>query len=278
VDAWRRARIAGQLLSGGDPRDVPHLEGNHHRQRQPHSRQGQPRLNHRRRLEHGLDPLLEPADLPGQALDLREELPGRVRGVRRQKIQALPQEGTPLHAEEIGHLQVVPGVLGQRRVNPILERRALPAQHHPGARQVARVPQLTGRNPHGRQRARLLQSVEPPDVEFVRLVDLPIMSFAFRACPSLGTPPAASISSPIQYQLPIVSTATGAPRSHRSRNCGSAPRSCGSRCSRTSRPSGRTTDASVSRLCASNAIYSIGCAFSRGSRRRVSPTLTVTSP
>jgi hypothetical protein len=30
-----------------------------------------------------------------------------------------------------------------------------------------------------------------------------------RACTSLGTQPAASISSTIQYQLPIVSTATG---------------------------------------------------------------------
>src|SRR5437870_10301637 len=43
----------------------------------------------------------------------------------------------------------------------------------------------------------------------------PIISFALRACTSLGTQPAASISSTIQYQLPIVSTATGDPRSGR---------------------------------------------------------------
>ena len=72
-----------------------------------------------------------------------------------------------------------------------------------------------------------------------------IMSFALRACTSLGTQPAASISSTIQYQLPTVSTATGEPRSQRSRNRWSAPRSCAMRCSRTSWPSGRATDASV---------------------------------
>jgi hypothetical protein len=43
------------------------------------------------------------------------------------------------------------------------------------------------------------------------LLILPIISFALRACTSLGKQPAASISSMIQYQLPIVSTATGEP-------------------------------------------------------------------
>src|SRR3989442_4227204 len=68
----------------------------------------------------------------------------------------------------------------------------------------------------------------------------PIISFALRACTSLGRQPAASISSTIQYQLPIVSTATGEPGSHRARNCCRAPRSCGSRCSRTRRQRGNS--------------------------------------
>jgi hypothetical protein len=74
-----------------------------------------------------------------------------------------------------------------------------------------------------------LQVVESPGVELV----------------GLGTQPAASISSTIQYQLPIVSTATEDPRSQRCRNCRSAPRSCGTRSSQTTWPSGRATEASV---------------------------------
>jgi hypothetical protein len=38
---------------------------------------------------------------------------------------------------------------------------------------------------------------------------IPIISFALRACTSLGTPPATSISSTIPYPWPMVSTATG---------------------------------------------------------------------
>ena len=62
-------------------------------------------------------------------------------------VEPLPRERVAPHAEEAAHLEVVEGVLGQGGVNPILELRALPDEHHPGPRQVALVPQLAGRNP-----------------------------------------------------------------------------------------------------------------------------------
>ena len=161
------------VVGRGKPRDVPHLEGDHDGEREPHSGQREQPLDRRRRFEHGLDPLLEPAHLAVQTLDLLEQSLGRVRRVGRQAIEALPQEGPAAHAEEIAHLDVVEGVLRQGGVNPILELRALPDQHHPSPRQVALVPELAGRNPDRGQRARSLQPVQPPGVELVRLVDLP---------------------------------------------------------------------------------------------------------
>jgi hypothetical protein len=90
--------------------------------------------------------------------------------MRRETVQALPQKPAAPHAEQIGDLHIMERVLGQGGMNPILELRPLPHEHHPGARQIALVPKFTGRDPHGRQRARLLQAVEPPDVELIGLV------------------------------------------------------------------------------------------------------------
>src|SRR5215467_8373252 len=140
-------------------------------QRDP--RQGQEPLNRRRQLEGGPNPLFERVHLPAQFLDLPEQLLAGVRRVWREELEALPQERAAPHAEAIAHLQVVESVLGQRGVNPVLELRALPDKHHPGARQVTLVPQLPGRNPDRRERATPLQPVESPHVELIRLVDLP---------------------------------------------------------------------------------------------------------
>src|SRR2546428_5620854 len=173
VDARRRARIGGQLLGGGKPRDLAHFEGDHDGERESYPRHAQEQLDCRRQLERALDPVLERTHLAVQTLDLLEQLLASVRRVRRQEGQALPQEGAAPHAKDIAHLGVVQSVLGQGGVNPILELRALPDEHHPGARQVALVPQLAGRNPDRGQRAVLLQPVEPPHVEPIGLVDLP---------------------------------------------------------------------------------------------------------
>ena len=127
-------------------------------------------MNCRRRLERGPNPLLERAHLPAQLLDLPEQLLAGVRRVRREELEALPPERATPYAEKIAHLQVVESVLGQRGVNPILELRALPDEYHPGARQVALVPQLPGRNPDRRERAIPPQPVEATGVELIRLV------------------------------------------------------------------------------------------------------------
>jgi hypothetical protein len=97
--------------------------------------------------------LFEPAHLAVQTLDLLEKSLRRVRRVGRQEIEALPQESPAAHAEEIAHLDVVERVLRQGGVNPVLELRALPDQHHPRARQVALVPEFARRNPDRGQRA-----------------------------------------------------------------------------------------------------------------------------
>jgi hypothetical protein len=107
VDTRGGPRIARQLLGGGKPPDVPHLDGDHHGQRQPHPWQGQQLLNHRGRLERRPHPLLERAHLAVQRLDLLEPSLGRVRRVGRQPMEALAQEDPTAHAEEIAHLDVV---------------------------------------------------------------------------------------------------------------------------------------------------------------------------
>ena len=53
--------------------------------------------------------------------------------------EALAEEGAAPHAEEIAHVQMVEGVLGQGGVNAILELRALSDQDHSRARKVALV-------------------------------------------------------------------------------------------------------------------------------------------
>jgi hypothetical protein len=101
--------------------------------------EGQEQRNLWGRLEHRLDPVLVLVHLAVQPLDLLEELLGGVRRVRRKEGEALPQEGAAPRTEEIAHLVTVERVLGQGRVNPILDLRALPDKHHPGARGVPLV-------------------------------------------------------------------------------------------------------------------------------------------
>jgi len=130
-------------------------------------------LNRRPRLECGLNPLFEGVHLPAHLLDLPEQLLAGVSRVWREELEALPQERAAPYAEAIAHRQVVERLLGQRGMNPVRELRALPDKHHPGARQVALIPQLPERNPDRRERAIPLQPVESPDVELIRLVNLP---------------------------------------------------------------------------------------------------------
>jgi hypothetical protein len=42
----------------------------------------------------------------------------------------------------------------------------------------------------------------------------PIINFAFNGCTNSGRNPACSISSTIQYQFPVASTATAVPAAH----------------------------------------------------------------
>jgi len=77
-----------------------------------------------------------------------------------------------------------------------------------------------------------------------RVLTMPDISFAFRAWTKCRTMPASSISFTNQYQSPLVSTATGEPRSHWARNCRIAPRLWPSRSSRIP-PACRSTHATV---------------------------------
>ena len=172
VDARCRARISGQLLGGGEPCDIADLERDHHGEREAHAGQGKEVLNRRRRLEQGPDLLLELAYLVIQLLDLLEKVPGGVRRTGWQKLETLPHEGAAACAEDVAHLEVMEGVLGQGRVNAILELGALADEHHPRPRQIALVAQLARGNPDGWECAGALELIEPSDVEFIGLVDL----------------------------------------------------------------------------------------------------------
>jgi hypothetical protein len=126
VDAAGAPSVAGELLGGGKPGDVADLEHDHDGQREPYPRHRREQLNGQRRFKHALDPVLESGHLALETFDLVEELPGGIRRVRREQLAVLPQQLAPAHAEEIRHLQVVEGVLGQ-------------AQHHPAATAASRA-------------------------------------------------------------------------------------------------------------------------------------------
>ena len=87
-------------------------------------------MNHRRRLEQGPDVLLELAHLVVQPLDLLEQVAGGVGRTGWQELETLPHEGAAACVEEVTDLEVVEGVLGQGRVNAILELGALANEHH----------------------------------------------------------------------------------------------------------------------------------------------------
>jgi hypothetical protein len=119
VDARRGARVGGQLLGGGEPRNAAHLECDHEGEHEPDSEQGQEQLNGGRWPQHGLHLVLEPAHQTVQILDLFEKLLSGVRRTGRQELETLAEEGAAPHAEEIAHLQMMKGVLGQGGVNSI---------------------------------------------------------------------------------------------------------------------------------------------------------------
>jgi hypothetical protein len=147
---------------------------------------GEEPLNRGRGLEHGLDLVLEPAELTVQILDLLEQLLGRVRRTGRQELETLAQESAAPRAEEVAHLQMVEGVLGQGGVNAILELRARPDEHQARARQVALVAQLARGNPDRRKGAVALELIEPSDVELIGLVDRAHHQFRFASVHEFG--------------------------------------------------------------------------------------------
>ena len=115
------ARGGGPLLSGGGPRDIPLLEGDHNRESEPPGGPGEqeaewpasPGTRHgcavRTRAARGRGPRwLKP--LSGGL--------GRVRGLER---EARPKEIAAGRAEEKAHVQVVEGVRGPGGVNPVLQ-------------------------------------------------------------------------------------------------------------------------------------------------------------
>src|SRR5207249_8157123 len=161
VGAWCGASISGQLFGGGEPGDITDLERDDHGERKAHTRQGEEVLNHRRRLEQGPDVLLELAHLVVQPLDLLEQVAGGVGRTGWQELETLPHEGAAACAEEVAHLDVVEGVLGQGRVNAILGLGALANEHHPRPRQVALVAQLARGNPDRWECAGALELIEP---------------------------------------------------------------------------------------------------------------------
>src|SRR4029450_423336 len=114
----------------------------------------------------------DPAPLPVQILDLFEKLLSSVRRTRRQELETLAEEGAAPHAEEIAHVEMVEGVLGQGGVNAILELRALSDEDHSRARKVALVAELARGNPDRGEGAVALEMVESADVELIGLVDL----------------------------------------------------------------------------------------------------------
>jgi len=107
-------------------------------------------------------------------------------------------------------------VLGQHSVDPLLELRPLPHQHHPGSRKFQLAPHLTRGNSHLRKSAGPLELVEPAGIQLISFAHRPSESLP---CPHIPTrAESLSISSTTHYQLPTVSTATGEPSQQWERN------------------------------------------------------------
>jgi hypothetical protein len=139
--------MGGKLLGAGEAADVPHFEGDHHRQDEPHAGQGHEAGDLGRRPEDGLHPALEGGHLAVEGVDLLQHLLGGVRGVLGELGEARLQQRPAPRGERIADREGVEGVLGEGGVDPILEAGALADEHHPGARQLALVAQRPGGDP-----------------------------------------------------------------------------------------------------------------------------------
>ena len=159
VEAGSMARGGGPLLSGGGPRDIPLLEGDHNREGEPPGGPGEqeaewpasPGTRHgcavRTRAARGRGPRwLKP--LSGGL--------GRVRGLER---EARPKEIAAGRAEEIAHVQVVEGVRGPGGVNPVLQL-GVAGRAPSGCAASHADPAIRRGNPDGGQRAARLKSIE----------------------------------------------------------------------------------------------------------------------
>ncbi len=144
--------------------DITHLRLNHHRENRPHPRQRPQQFDLRRGMEMGGDLLFDADDCLLQPVQLRQHRPQGLRRVGRKLFAESAQGDSAGFAEEIAQRRRRQAVLGQRRVDPVLELGALPHQRHPRARQLPGIPHLGRGNPHRRKRPGPLQQIEAPGV------------------------------------------------------------------------------------------------------------------
>ncbi len=138
------------------------------------------------RLEYAPHPVFERPHLRSRLSTCSSS----TRGEGRWRALEVPaQQRPPLHAEEIGHLITPQAYLASVAWIRFLSLRCR-------TRPSASADRAVRSSPGGIHtcRSRCAAAVEPAR-RAVGLVDLPIISFAFRACTSFGRHPAASISS-----------------------------------------------------------------------------------
>ena len=161
VHPGRGAGIGGELRRAREAADVADLEPDDHRQDLPDPGERPEELQFWGRGEHRPDALLEALDLGRHDVQLLEEPLRREPAVRRQRGEgggAEPLTSAP--PEEIGRPLEPQAVLGERRVDPVLEAGALPGQGHAGAGEIPLIPERAGRDPDGGERPAPLQSVQ----------------------------------------------------------------------------------------------------------------------
>jgi hypothetical protein len=201
------AGITGQLLRRVETVNLTHFQGNYDRQHRTDAGHAVQDLHVTVLLDYLEDAFL---GLRNRIFDLVKRLQLRLNGMaglRRQFIHGFGEQPAPFAAKDIAGFINRDATLVQCRMNTVLELGADTDQSHPRSRQFTLVPQFSRWNPHFRQRAIACQCGQASGIQFVRFIDLPIMSFALAACTSVGEWPALSISFTNQYQFPVVSSA-----------------------------------------------------------------------
>src|SRR6266699_1503858 len=171
MDPRCRARIAGQMLGARKTAHLSNLEGDTGPENQSEPSQAFQALYLGGDFQQVAQAFLALADLFLQHVQLLEQLLTDPLGLFRQPRQQLRPLASGPRAEGIAAVPDRQSILGQGRLESVLQSSALSDQNQTRAGQFPLVAQLRRRNPHRGQGPVALKPVQAVDIQFVGFVD-----------------------------------------------------------------------------------------------------------